>query len=166
MTEWNLFTPKKHYPFLAKYLFSLSTTKGVDAYNVPMKICTINLVEVITIRSKKQTSILIFFFIVKYFLWHAHVVLDLKSLTCSYSKYSLFPHHFCQKMSTCTDRAKKNVKSLKIENFDQTSEERTTLNSGPSWPDSWVSTIWSLTLFKERQRQKYEVEKRTTWTCI
>ena len=64
---------------MAEYLFSLSTTKGVDAYNVPMKICTINLVEVITIRSKKQTSIFIFFFIVKYFLWHAHVVLDLKS---------------------------------------------------------------------------------------
>ena len=46
---------------------------------------------------------------------------------CSYSTYSLFPHPFCQKTSTYLDRAKKKVKSLKIKNFDQTSEKRTIL---------------------------------------
>ena len=52
---------------------------------------------------------------------------------CSYSKYSLFPHPFCQKM--------KKVKSLKIENFDQVSEKRTPPNSGQFGPDPYVSTI-------------------------
>ena len=42
---------------------------------------------------------------------------------CSYSKYSLFPHPFCQKMSAYLDRAKKKLKSSKIENFDQTFEK-------------------------------------------
>ena len=37
---------------------------------------------------------------------------------------------FCQKMSTYLDRAKKKVKSLDIENFDQISEKWTPPNSG------------------------------------
>ena len=67
MAEWKVSTPNKHYPFLAEYLFTLSTMKGMDAYNVPMKICIINLVEGIATRSKNQTSVLIFL-IVKCFL--------------------------------------------------------------------------------------------------
>ena len=42
----------------------------------------------------------------------------------------LFPHPFCQKMSTYLDTVRKKVKSLKIENFDQTSEKQTFPNSG------------------------------------
>ena len=41
------------------------------------------------------------------------------SLKCSYSKYSVFRHLFYQKMSTYLDKAKKKVKSLKIEKFDK-----------------------------------------------
>ena len=46
------------------------------------------------------------------------------------AKYSLFPHAFCQKMSTYLDTAKKKEKSLKIKNFDQTSEKHTPPHSG------------------------------------
>ena len=35
-------------------------------------------------------------------------------------KVFLFPHPFCQRKSTCLDRTKKKIKSLKIENFNQT----------------------------------------------
>ena len=94
----------------------------------------INIVEDITVRSKKQTSILIVF-IVKCFLQHVYAALEFKSQKCSYSKYSLFPHPFCQKMSTYLDRAKKKVKILKIEKFDQISKKWTPPNSGQFWPD-------------------------------
>ena len=60
---------------------------------------------------------------------------------CSYSKYSLFLHTFSRKMSAYLDRAKKKVKSLKIENFDQTSEKWAPPNSGQFWPNSKVSAI-------------------------
>ena len=66
----------------------------------------INMVEGITTRSKKQTSIL-FFFIVKSFskMFVLHWSSRLKGVLIL--KYSLFPHPFCQKMSTYLDRAKK-----------------------------------------------------------
>ena len=45
-------------------------------------------------------------------------------------------------MPTYPDRVKKKkVKSLKIENFDQTSEKETPPNSGKFWLDPWVYTI-------------------------
>ena len=91
----------------------------------------INMVEVIAIRSKKQTSNLIFF-IVKCFLKHVYAVLKFKSWSSSVLILNIahFLTLFCQKMSTYFERAKKEVKSLKIENFDQTSEKWTPPNSG------------------------------------
>ena len=49
--------------------------------------------------------------------------------------YVFIPHPFCQKMSTYLDRAKQNkqkkkVKSLKFENFYQTSKKQAPPNSG------------------------------------
>ena len=77
----------------------------------------INMVEGITISSKKQTSILISFSLLC-FLLHVYAVLEFKSYKCFYSsKHSLFPYRFCQKMFTYLDRTKKKEKSLKIENF-------------------------------------------------
>ena len=67
---------------------------------------------------------------------------------CSYSKYSLFTHPFRQKMSTYLVRAKKKVKSLKIERFDQTAEKRTPPNSGQFWPVPSVSAIQSFNCIK------------------
>ena len=49
--------------------------------------------------------------IVKYLLKHIYAVLEFKSQKCSYSKYSLFPHPFYQKMPTYLDRIKKKVKN-------------------------------------------------------
>ena len=54
------------------------------------------------------------------FLKHVYAVLDFKS---SHPKYS-------QNMSAYIDRAKKKVRRLKIENFDQASKKRTPANSG------------------------------------
>ena len=70
------------------------------------------MVEGITIRSKKQTSILIFFSLLSVFynMFMLYWGSRLKSVLI------LFPHPFCQKMSTYLDRAKKKVKSLKFEN--------------------------------------------------
>ena len=53
--------------------------------------------------------------------------------------YFLTP--FFQKMTTYLDRANKKVKSLKIDNFDQTSGNRTPPNNGQFWPDPSVSAI-------------------------
>ena len=44
-------------------------------------------------------------------------------------------------MPTYLDRAKKKVKSVKIENFDQTSKKQTPPNSEQFWADLWVSAI-------------------------
>ena len=89
----------------------------------------INMVEGITIGSQKQTLISICFFhrLVFFITCLCCTVLKFK---CSYSKYSLFLHTFSRKMSAYLDRAKKKVKSLKIENFDQTSEKWAPPNSG------------------------------------
>ena len=46
-------------------------------------------------------------------------------------------------MSTYLDRAKKKVKNLKTENFDQTSEKQTPPNSGQFLPDPSMSSIQS-----------------------
>ena len=54
----------------------------------------INMAEGIIIPSKKQ------YFIVNCFLRHIYAALEFKSQKCSYSKYSLFHHPFCRKMST------------------------------------------------------------------
>ena len=46
------------------------------------------------------------------------------------TEVQVFLHTFCQKIITYLDRAKKKVKCLKIENFDQTSEKQTPPNRG------------------------------------
>ena len=89
----------------------------------------INIFEGTTIRLKKQTSVLLFFSSLSFFAT-CLCCTGVQESKVFYSKYSLFPNPFCQKMSAYLDRAKKKVKSLKIENFDQTSEKRTPQNSG------------------------------------
>ena len=79
------------------------------------------MVEGITIRSKKPRLILFF----------SSLSVFWTCLGCTgVQELSLFPHPFCQDMSTFLDRANKKVKSLKTQNFDQTSEKRTPANSG------------------------------------
>ena len=60
---------KKYYPFLKEYIFSLSKKKEMEALQHAVE-DIINMFEGITIRSKKQTSILYIyiFFIAKCFL--------------------------------------------------------------------------------------------------
>ena len=63
-------------------------------------------------------------------------------------------------MSTYPDRAKKKVKILKIENFNQTSEKRTPPNCRYFDQIRGCPLFRGFRLFKERQTQKYKVEKR------
>ena len=69
IAEWNLSMSKKYYPFLKEYIFSLSKKKEMEALQHAVE-DIINMFEGITIRSKKQTSILYIyiFFIAKCFL--------------------------------------------------------------------------------------------------
>ena len=71
-----------------------------------------NMVKGITIRSKKQTSML--------FYVHAVLVSSVKSVLILNIAY--FFTFFVRKGSTYLHRAKKKVKSLKIENFNETSK--------------------------------------------
>ena len=66
---------------------------------------------------------------------HVYAILEFKSKKWSYSKYRLCPHPFCEEMFTYLDRAKKKVKSLKTENFNQTPEKRTPPNRRQFWAD-------------------------------
>ena len=92
----------------------------------------INITERITFRSKKQ----FFFSSLSAFdnIFTLYWSLEFKRWKCCYSKYSLFPHPFRQKMSTYFDKAKKKVKRLKIENFAHLSKKRTPPKSGKFWP--------------------------------
>ena len=135
--------PKKHYPFLTEYTFWLSTTKGIEQVTLNWRNNKLGGRHYYWL---KETNIsLTFFSIVKCFLYHVYAVLEFKSYKFFYSKYSLFPHRkyslFSQKMSTYLHWLKKKVKSLKIENFDQTSKKRTPPSSRKFWPDSWLSAI-------------------------
>ena len=51
------------------------------------------------------------------------------------TEVQVFLHTFCRKIITYLDTAKKKVKYLKIENFDQTSEKQTPPNREQFWPD-------------------------------
>ena len=58
MAKWKL--SKKYYPFLTEYIISLSKSDRDRSLQYAID-GIINMVEGITIRSKKQTSILIFY---------------------------------------------------------------------------------------------------------
>ena len=79
---------------------------------------------------------------------------------CSYYECSLFPHPFCQKISTYLDRAKKKVKSLKIKNFDQTSEKRTPPNSEQFQPEPQMSAIQRFDSITQQFEIAFQVQKQ------
>ena len=80
---------KETFPLLDRVNIFAIQNKGDGSLQNAIK-GIINMVENIAIRSKKQTSILIFF-IVNCFLQHVYVVMKFKSSKCSYSIYISSP---------------------------------------------------------------------------
>ena len=117
IVEWNLSKSKKGYSFLTEGSLQ-NTIEGI-----------INVFKGTTSHLNKQASILIFWSYIMFMLYWSSRVTSVLILNIAY-----FPTLSVRKCLHILIEQKK-TKSLKTENFDQTSEKWTPLNSGQFWPD-------------------------------
>ena len=119
---------KKHYPFLAEYIFSLSETKEMESYNMKLKVSQTWLKKTLLFVQRNKHQSLIFFtsLIVFYNMFMLHWSSRVKSVFILNIAY--FLNLFVRKCLHILIKQRK-TKKLKTENFDQKSEKRTSPNS-------------------------------------
>ena len=118
---------KKHYPFLAEYIFSLSETKEMESYNMKLKLSQTWLKTLLFVQRNKHQSLIFFTsLIVFYNMFMLHWSSRVKSVFILNIAY--FLNLFVRKCLHILIKQRK-TKKLKTENFDQKSEKRTSPNS-------------------------------------
>ena len=118
---------KKHYPFLAEYIFSLSETKEMESYNMKLKVSQTWLKTLLFVQRNKHQSLIFFTsLIVFYNMFMLHWSSRVKSVFILNIAY--FLNLFVRKCLHILIKQRK-TKKLKTENFDQKSEKRTSPNS-------------------------------------
>ena len=118
---------KKHYPFLAEYIFSLSETKEMESYNMKLKVSQTWLKTLLFVQRKKHQSLIFFTsLIVFYNMFMLHWSSRVKSVFILNIAY--FLNLFVRKCLHILIKQRK-TKKLKTDNFDQKSEKRTSPNS-------------------------------------
>ena len=124
---------KKHYPFLAEYIFSLSETKEMESYNMKLKVSQTWLKTLLFVQRNKHQSLIFFTsLIVFYNMFMLHWSSRVKSVFILNIAY--FLNLFVRKCLHILIKQRK-TKKLKTENFDQKSEKRTSPNSKQFLPD-------------------------------
>ena len=118
---------KKHYPFLAEYIFPLSETKEMESYNMKLKVSQTWLKTLLFVQRNKHQSLIFFTsLIVFYNMFMLHWSSRVKSVFILNIAY--FLNLFVRKCLHILIKQRK-TKKLKTENFDQKSEKRTSPNS-------------------------------------
>ena len=118
---------KKHYPFLAEYIFSLSETKEMESYNMKLKVSQTWLKTLLFVQRNKHQSLIFFTsLIVFYNMFMLHWSSRVKSVFILNIAY--FLNLFVRKCLHILIKQRK-TKKLKTDNFDQKSEKRTSPNS-------------------------------------
>ena len=118
---------KKHYPFLAEYIFSLSETKEMESYNMKLKVSQTWLKTLLFVQRNKHQSLIFFTSLIVFYnmfmLYWSSRVKSVFILNIAY-----FLNLFVRKCLHILIKQRK-TKKLKTENFDQKSEKRTSPNS-------------------------------------